>query len=102
MFASHWQLALLATVISPLNWLIVRRAGVVQGMYGIVQQETMARANGAAVEALSAMRTVQANTGELASGGGSRSGSATSCASCRDRAHADDGHLLADGARESA
>ena len=65
MFASHWQLALLATVISPLNWLIVRRAGVVQGMYGIVQQETMARANGAAVEALGAMRTVQANTGEL-------------------------------------
>ena len=51
-------------MISPLNWLIVRRAGVVQGMYGIVQQNDGARQRRRR-RALGAMRTVQANTGEL-------------------------------------
>ena len=65
MFATHPLLALLATLITPLNWLIVRRAGDVQGLYGVVQNHSMAQANAQAVEVLGAMRTVQANAAEL-------------------------------------
>ena len=35
-----------------------------QGLYGVVQNAALAKANAAAVEALGAMRTVQSNTGE--------------------------------------
>lgn len=65
MYATHPTLALLATVVTPLNWYIIRRAGKVQGLYGVVQNHAMAGANAAAVETLGAMRTVHANTGEL-------------------------------------
>ena len=37
MYLTHWNLALLATMITPINWLIIRRAGDVQGLYGAVQ-----------------------------------------------------------------
>lgn len=65
MYLTHPLLALLATVVTPLNWLIIRKAGDVQGLYGVVQNAAMAGANAAAVETLGAMRTVHANTGEL-------------------------------------
>ena len=65
MYLTHPWLALLATTITPVNWLIIRRAGKVQGRYGLVQNATMAKANAAAVEALGATRTVHANAGEM-------------------------------------
>ena len=65
MYLTHPWLALLATIITPVNWLIIRRAGRVQGRYGLVQNATMAKANAAAVEALGAIRTVHSNAGEM-------------------------------------
>ena len=65
MYMTHPLLAVLATVISPLNYFIVRRAGYLSGLYGCVQNATLAKSNQVAVEALGAMRTVQANTGEV-------------------------------------
>ena len=64
MYLTHPLLALLATVVSPLNWLLVRRTGRVVGSYGVVQNAAMAAANAAAVEALGAVRTVHANAAE--------------------------------------
>jgi hypothetical protein len=66
MYLTHPILAALATVITPLNWFIIRRAGAVQGLYGIVQNAAIAKANAAAVESLGAMRTVQSYAGEEA------------------------------------
>jgi hypothetical protein len=57
MYLTHPLLALLATVITPLNWFIIRRAGEIQGRYGAVQNHAIARANVAAIEALGAVRT---------------------------------------------
>lgn len=65
MFVTHPLLALLATVVTPVNWLIVHRAGNLSGLYGVVQNGAMADANAQAVEVLGAMRTVQASTAEL-------------------------------------
>lgn len=65
MFLTHPLLAALATIITPINWLLVRKAGQVQGRYGAVQNATLAGANAAAVESLGAVRTVHANTGEI-------------------------------------
>ena len=64
MYLTHPYMAALAMVVTPINWLIIRKAGEVQGMYGIVQNSKLAEANAAAVEALGAIRTVQSNTGE--------------------------------------
>ena len=49
-------LLLMLTLVTVVAW---------QGLYGIVQNASLARANAAAVEALGAMRTVHANTGEV-------------------------------------
>ena len=65
MYLTHPLLAVLATVITPINWLLIRKAGKVQGMYGAVQNASLAQANAAAVESLGGVRTVHANTGEL-------------------------------------
>ncbi|KAL1530114.1 hypothetical protein AB1Y20_001035 [Prymnesium parvum] len=65
MFVTHPLLALLATLVTPVNWFIVHRAGEVSGLYGVVQNGAMAKANAQAVEVLGAMRTVQASTAEL-------------------------------------
>ena len=65
MYLTHPLLGLLATAITPINWLIIRKAGTVQGLYGAVQNASIAKANSAAIEALGCMRTVHANTGEL-------------------------------------
>ena len=65
MYMTHPLLALLATVISPLNYFIVKRAGYLSGLYGVVQNAALASSNQVAVEALGAIRTVQANTGEV-------------------------------------
>jgi ATP-binding cassette subfamily B protein len=65
MYMTHPLLAVLATVISPLNYFIVRRAGYLSGLYGVVQNAALAKSNQVAVEALGAIRTVQANTGEV-------------------------------------
>ena len=55
---------LLATGISsPLNYFIVRRAGYLSGLYGCVQNATLAKNNNQV--AVEAMRTVLANTGEV-------------------------------------
>ena len=45
MYLTHPLLALLASVITPINWLLIRRAGEIQGMYGAVQNYTIAKAN---------------------------------------------------------
>ena len=37
MYTTHLYLGLLATAITPVNWLIIRKAGTVQGLYGAVQ-----------------------------------------------------------------
>ena len=71
MYATHRWLALLATAITPINWWIIRRAGDVQGLYGVVQNAALAKANAAAVETLGAMRTVQSNAGEVSAPQGS-------------------------------
>ena len=65
MHMTHPLLALLATIISPLNYFIVKRAGYLSGLYGVVQNAALAESNQVAVEALGAVRTVQANTGEV-------------------------------------
>ena len=65
MYMTHPLLALLATIISPLNYFIVKRAGYLSGLYGVVQNAALAESNQVAVEALGAVRTVQANTGEV-------------------------------------
>lgn len=57
MYATHPWLGLLATVVTPINWMIIRRAGDVQGLYGIVQNAALAKANAFAVETLGAMRS---------------------------------------------
>ena len=65
MYLTHPLLAVFATVVTPLNWYIIRRAGNVQGRYGVVQNAAIAKANAAAVETLGAMRTVHSNCGEM-------------------------------------
>ncbi|CAJ1364093.1 unnamed protein product [Effrenium voratum] len=64
MFATHPKLALLATIITPINMLLVRRTGRTVGYYGVVQNHAMAKANAVAVEVLGSIRTVQSNVGE--------------------------------------
>ena len=43
----HVNPYLLATVVTPINWYIIQRAGKVQGAYGVVQNSAMAGANAA-------------------------------------------------------
>lgn len=64
MFATHPRLALLATLITPINMLLVKRTGKTVGYYGVVQNHAMAKANAVAVEVLGSIRTVQSNVGE--------------------------------------
>eukprot|EP00438_Fugacium_kawagutii_P030652 Skav221858 [mRNA] locus=scaffold1175:251955:252749:+ [translate_table: standard] len=64
MFATHPRLALLATIITPINMLLVKRTGKTVGYYGVVQQDAMAKANATATEVLGSIRTVQSNVGE--------------------------------------
>eukprot|EP00434_Breviolum_minutum_P008878 symbB.v1.2.007829.t1/scaffold463.1/size291460/10 len=64
MFATHPRLAVLATVITPINMLLVKRTGKTVGYYGVVQNHAMAKANAVAVEVLGSIRTVQSNVGE--------------------------------------
>lgn len=64
MYATHPYLALIATVITPLNTLLVRRTGRTVGHYGTVQNHAMAKANAVAIEVLGNIRTVQSNVGE--------------------------------------
>lgn len=65
MYATHPFLALLATVITPINLMLVKSTGKMVGNYGVVQNTAMAKANAVAVEVLGSIRTVQANVGEL-------------------------------------
>lgn len=64
MFATHPKLALLATIITPINMVLVKRTGKTVGFYGVVQNHAMAKANAVAVEVLGSVRTVQSNVGE--------------------------------------
>lgn len=64
MFGTHPMLALIATVVTPINTLLVRKTGSVVGYYGIVQNNAMAKANAVAIEVLGSIRTVQSNVGE--------------------------------------
>jgi len=64
MYLTHWQLAVVATVITPVNTLLVRRTGRTVGHYGVVQNDAMAKANAVATEVLSSIRAVQSNGGE--------------------------------------
>eukprot|EP00928_Gymnodinium_smaydae_P025043 TRINITY_DN20087_c0_g1_i1.p1 TRINITY_DN20087_c0_g1~~TRINITY_DN20087_c0_g1_i1.p1 ORF type:complete len:852 (-),score=157.65 TRINITY_DN20087_c0_g1_i1:40-2595(-) len=64
MFWTNPYLALTATLISPLNVLVVRRTGKLAGSYGAVQNDALATANCHAIEVLGAIRTAQSNTGE--------------------------------------
>ncbi|CAE7507577.1 abcB1 [Symbiodinium sp. CCMP2592] len=82
MYATHPQLALIAgcleammlmffmrafheaTIITPINMVLVRRTGKTVGHYGVVQNHAMAKANAVAVEVLGSIRTVQSNVGE--------------------------------------
>ena len=53
---THWKLALMATVITPFSWWLVKRTGRTVGYYGVVQNNAMAEANAAAIEALGALK----------------------------------------------
>jgi len=64
MYCTHPGLALIATVITPLNTFFVKRTGMVVGHYGTVQNAAMAKANACAIEVLGNVRTVQSNVGE--------------------------------------
>eukprot|EP00929_Paragymnodinium_shiwhaense_P066813 TRINITY_DN33563_c0_g1_i1.p1 TRINITY_DN33563_c0_g1~~TRINITY_DN33563_c0_g1_i1.p1 ORF type:complete len:729 (+),score=120.40 TRINITY_DN33563_c0_g1_i1:55-2187(+) len=67
LFAMYWThptLALIATVVTPINTLLVRRTGATVGKYGVVQNHAMAKANAVAIEVLGSIRTVQSNVGE--------------------------------------
>lgn len=64
MYTTHPMLALIATIITPVNTFLVRRTGRTVGHYGVVQNHAMAKANAVAIEVLGSIRTVQANVGE--------------------------------------
>jgi len=64
MYMTHPELALLSTIITPVNTLLVRKTGKTVGHYGVVQNHAMAKANGVAIEVLGSIRTVQSNVGE--------------------------------------
>jgi len=64
MYSTHGQLALIATIITPINTVLVRRTGRTVGFYGVVQNHAMAKANAVAIEVLGSIRTVQSNVGE--------------------------------------
>jgi ABC-type multidrug transport system fused ATPase/permease subunit len=64
MYWTHPELALLSTIITPVNTLLVRKTGKTVGHYGVVQNHAMAKANGVAIEVLGSIRTVQSNVGE--------------------------------------
>ena len=64
MFFTRWELALIATSVTPINWLLVRRTGTTVGRYGVVQNKAMAAANALAVETLGAIPTVHSNVCE--------------------------------------
>merc|ERR1719253_2089960 len=65
MFYTHPMLALIATVITPLNTWLVRLTGKTVGHYGVVQNHAMAKANAVAIEVLGNIRTVHSNVGEV-------------------------------------
>jgi len=65
MYSTHPMLALIATVITPVNTYLVRRTGTTVGHYGVVQNDAMAKANAVAIEVLGSIRTVHANVGEV-------------------------------------
>lgn len=65
--AMYWtnpMLALTATVITPVNVVIMKKMGQLAGHYGAVQNDALASASAYAVEVLGSVRTVQSNTGE--------------------------------------
>eukprot|EP00405_Crypthecodinium_cohnii_P016742 CAMPEP_0206450028 /NCGR_PEP_ID=MMETSP0324_2-20121206/18463_1 /ASSEMBLY_ACC=CAM_ASM_000836 /TAXON_ID=2866 /ORGANISM="Crypthecodinium cohnii, Strain Seligo" /LENGTH=696 /DNA_ID=CAMNT_0053919563 /DNA_START=116 /DNA_END=2202 /DNA_ORIENTATION=- len=64
MYLTHPWLALIATIITPLNTFLVKRTGMIVGHYGTVQNSAMAKANAVAIEVLGNIRTVQSNVGE--------------------------------------
>mmetsp|Transcript_104379 Transcript_104379/g.164716 ORF Transcript_104379/g.164716 Transcript_104379/m.164716 type:complete len:686 (-) Transcript_104379:325-2382(-) len=64
MYTTHPFLALIATVITPLNTVLVRATGKTVGHYGVVQNHAMAKANATAIEVLGSIRTVHSNCGE--------------------------------------
>jgi len=64
MYSTHPELALIATILTPVSTMLVRRTGRTVGKYGVVQNHAMAKANGVAIEVLGSIRTVQANVGE--------------------------------------
>jgi len=64
MYSTHPTLALIATIVTPLNTWIVRRTAKTVGHYGVVQNHGMAKANAVAIEVLGSIRTVQSNVGE--------------------------------------
>jgi len=65
MYTTHPMLALIATVITPVNTLLVRLTGKTVGHYGVVQNDAMAKANAVAIEVLGNIRTVHSNVGEV-------------------------------------
>mmetsp|Transcript_98000 Transcript_98000/g.305195 ORF Transcript_98000/g.305195 Transcript_98000/m.305195 type:complete len:697 (-) Transcript_98000:176-2266(-) len=64
MYWTHPKLAVIATFVTPLSAMLVRRTGKTVGKYGIVQNDAMAKANAVAIEVLGSIRTVQSNVGE--------------------------------------
>lgn len=64
MYWTHPKLALIATIVTPLSTVLVKRTGQTVGKYGIVQNDAMAKANAVAIEVLGSIRTVQSNVGE--------------------------------------
>lgn len=64
MYLTHPLLAVLATIITPVNLFLVKRTGHIVGYYGVVQNSAMAKANAVSVEVLGNIRTVQSGVGE--------------------------------------
>mmetsp|Transcript_70880 Transcript_70880/g.207687 ORF Transcript_70880/g.207687 Transcript_70880/m.207687 type:complete len:679 (-) Transcript_70880:165-2201(-) len=64
MYLTHPGLAVIATVITPVNMFLVKKTGGIVGCYGVVQNDAMAKANAVSVEVLGNIRTVQSNVGE--------------------------------------
>ena len=65
MYMTHPALALTATLITPLNVIIVRKTGKLAGFYGAVQNDALATANSYSIEVMSSIRSVQSNNGEM-------------------------------------
>uniref|UniRef100_A0A7S0ZQ66 ABC transporter n=1 Tax=Noctiluca scintillans TaxID=2966 RepID=A0A7S0ZQ66_NOCSC len=65
MFTTHVLLALVSTIVTPINTILVNRTGKTVGFYGVVQNHAMAKANAVAIEVLGNIRTVQSNVGEF-------------------------------------